>query len=753
LAVAIRQAGVVRFYDKRTGEQSGKDIDVEGLGPIQFSPDDETLWAGSGRTVAKCDTHSRSLETAFTFEAGVVSALAVDGRNGDVAALTDAPTPKVTCFDPKTQKSLWTVGSSQSYAESPEVTDSKFMMLPPDPAHQPVSGGIAFDPFGALWVVDEGNQRVLRFAHPAVDPTSADKTICMLTGYTMAVDRNDPSRVFSGYLEFHRDWGQKLTPGLDGGWKLVRNWGSGRLDRTVATNPTDGLTDVVTHDGHTYGILCPASEPNQRYFAELTGVGLETRRKFEDNSLDADLNAWRLTLARGQDRAFIAKRPLVAVNNGAAIWGDGEEFSSAPLGPREPIYDGGYSFSGGMPVEATADGVVPTFNTTVPGSVGTYYLGLTHRGDHDYFAKTALGAMGVPLTHDGKLPVGPPSPNEIPCIGGKVCDDLIAIFANGEGFDQGEADQILFYHSSGLPLIDFGTRGGNTGGLQAPGSGRSGNFYGAAFFRTNDDLVHLLHTDESVHGGIHEIAISGEGTIAISSAPFVDGVAALGQVAPKQGGRLQASPDLASSYRDDWHRSLAGWSNPSGLFSIEGGQLRVARQAFAAWDRALLLRPSEAEDTQLSIDSPAQTFDRDRMYVDPNGWEADWELVSRAQTDGNRYFLQLRYFRPLHPGPAEAGGVLYFQMGLVVGGQRFGLAFDRAIDLPVEPHGYHLSFTTVGTKMTRLRGEVTDSATDKRLMMLEQLSDQPELQQAGRFGLAGGMGNNAFDAFLAHFGP
>ena len=70
--------------------------------------------------------------------------------------------------------------------------------------------------------------------------------------YNTSVDKKDPKRVFSDFLEFEVDYSKTL--GADNGsWKLVKNWGAnfgGQYDQF------NKILNIITlNNGRTYGLL------------------------------------------------------------------------------------------------------------------------------------------------------------------------------------------------------------------------------------------------------------------------------------------------------------------------------------------------------------------------------------------------------------------------------------------------------------------------------------------------------------------
>src|SRR5262249_47517225 len=93
-----------------------------------------------------------------------------------------------------------TLGVLGGYANSPTVTDTKFMW---QTTHWFSNGGgcIAVCQDGSFWVSDGGNYRNLHFSS-GNSPTVIERFAYFPSFYSCRVCRNDPTRVFGDYLEF-----------------------------------------------------------------------------------------------------------------------------------------------------------------------------------------------------------------------------------------------------------------------------------------------------------------------------------------------------------------------------------------------------------------------------------------------------------------------------------------------------------------------------------------------------------------------
>ena len=761
--LAIDQgAGQVGLFNKLTGlplSGAQSTLPVTGVTTVRWSADEATLWVAVGSNVTGWQFVGNTWTAINTIPgASPVKSFAVNPADGSVAILYAGSDQQVRAYTPGGTW-LYTVGSRGGYLNGPTVNDTKFMIGPINPAVYSLQGGVAFQSDGELWILDGGNQRVLRFPvhkHLAVARKNAE--VRQINSYMLAVDPNNPARVISGYLEFERDYTQPLSAGNGLAWKLVNNWGYGYLFQGLSTQ--DGITEVVSgSNGRVYAQFEPATWLSP-HVVELTPSGVRDiaaiAAPYEHAYLDAQMNLWNWT-GFGTSQVTAMKAPLTGFDgSNNPKWGTSVAYCSMPLAAGQPTFDGARQSCGGMPIPLLPDGSVVSFNTTTgPPDYNGYYLGFVKKGASNFWAKTAQGELATPLTHDGRMPLSTlPNAKLIPDIGGRVCGDLIAQFANGEFFDSAESNQILLYHSSGLFITDFGTRSAGDISQAAP-SGKSGNFYGNAFLQCPDGNTRIFHSDESSHAGIHEWTLLNLSTINVVAGQF-DGTNTvnLGSIGPRKQGPRPTGPITTISdtfNRADSSTVGGGWLDPNHSFAIKGGRLKVNYPLWGAIANTVLLAPGTCSDSDQTIQIPAQYFDGSKMASSPNEIDGYWGVVSRYQQDGSRYLASMRYVRfPSDVTALSGNGVLKFEIGMCVGGQIAHLGYDDAFYLPASPgHSYSLRLQTTGIAPTRLQMTVTDQVTGTQYVVLDQLSDEPSLQAVGGVGIQAGYFGNEFSSYNA----
>ena len=133
-----------------------------------------------------------------------------------------------------------TYGSVGGYTSDPSATISKLSFkLDWQQPHYKVTDatGLAMLSDGSFWVVDTGNGRIL---HIDNQRNYVEQVAYRPASYSAAVDPNNPSRVFSNFLEYQVDTTHPLYPGLGNSWTLARNWRDSLPTTTGVTGSSAG---------------------------------------------------------------------------------------------------------------------------------------------------------------------------------------------------------------------------------------------------------------------------------------------------------------------------------------------------------------------------------------------------------------------------------------------------------------------------------------------------------------------------------
>jgi hypothetical protein len=234
----------IYVLDKGTGQpifhNTNATLGYNQLARISAGPLDNTVWvtynSGSGSNRDKIAKLTVSVG-GVTTETGVfitglsdIQDIAVS-RDGTTLLVMDGGTSQqIKAFNTSdgSVKTAWansgTLGVLGGYANSPTVTDNKFMFYT---NHWFSDGGayIACCSDGSFWIGDGGNYRNLHFSS-GNSPTVIERFAYHPSFYACQVCRNDSTRVFGDYLEYQIDYSKPLTP-TSGAWTLLNNWGFG----------------------------------------------------------------------------------------------------------------------------------------------------------------------------------------------------------------------------------------------------------------------------------------------------------------------------------------------------------------------------------------------------------------------------------------------------------------------------------------------------------------------------------------------
>ena len=216
------------------------------------------LWLITGNEARKFENQGSASAPNFTQTStisGFSSALAISASplTEDLILVADGGSAQqVKAFNSSGQ-SLWTYGQAGGYATNgPNVTDDKLFFRNFDPLSEEGMYGVesaflGFQEDGSFWISDRGNIRVL---HISAARQYVGQISFMPDRLKMAIDPNNPTRVFSEWLEYAVDYSQALSPGT--GWRLSKNW----LANNFNFSRYGSFSQVVTlSNGRTYAQL------------------------------------------------------------------------------------------------------------------------------------------------------------------------------------------------------------------------------------------------------------------------------------------------------------------------------------------------------------------------------------------------------------------------------------------------------------------------------------------------------------------
>ncbi len=162
-------------------------------------------------------------------------------------AVIDDVTSQIYFYDADTGVLTYTLGEAYGYRDNVNVSYNRFMFVFALYMNHP---WISYQPDGSFWFGDGGNYRNLHFN---ANKTYKEQIAWVPQSRMSEADKTDPTRLFSNYLEYSRDYSKTLSNIPDYSWSVKRNWGykvryNGGLD-------FNGVADVITYpNGKTFDV-------------------------------------------------------------------------------------------------------------------------------------------------------------------------------------------------------------------------------------------------------------------------------------------------------------------------------------------------------------------------------------------------------------------------------------------------------------------------------------------------------------------
>jgi hypothetical protein len=520
LAVAHGEQRLIRLFDKTTGalvrEIAVLRTQSQSHNQLAMSPSGD-LWVISGNVVLRytdLEREPRVIATIDTLEHPLALGTAETGDEG-VWVADGGASQQLKKFDREGQP-VHVIGRKGGYGSEPRVLPDRLCFRSVESKEQ-TAIGVAAD--GSVWVVDQCNNRMLRFPAGAPTPAQSDAQIAYLPAvYTATVDHGNPQRVFANFLEFEVERNTPLVAGKS--WKLVRNWLIGMpaslRDDRAANRGFGGFTSVETlANGRTYGLLSaqsrqlivelPASGP-LRVIKTLAQPmpGATAKVLYEKGDLGYSLT--------GPNSQTVLRQPIKGFDaSGDPVWYvEPVKLASVPTSAGSPWHRVG-TFSGVLPPRfpLTESGHVVFFDQSVVGNEG-FHLGAAKAGSDQWLWQASpTGAL------DGKGSFQTKRLDQSTAYGGNVVwasGRHIIYGYHGEFYKDlktgrvGQANQFMHFDESGLFIGQFGQP--STRPAPANLAGLSGNAFSPTLVRDGPRL-YLYHNDESTHGGVHRWRIDG----------------------------------------------------------------------------------------------------------------------------------------------------------------------------------------------------------------------------------------------------
>jgi hypothetical protein len=488
---------------------------------------------------------------------------------------------QVKSYNNTTGALVWTLGTQGGYLTNSDVTNFKFAFGAwPEIDNQNINAltdqsypFLAYQPDGKLWVNDVSNARLIRYK---ADRTFDSSFTLQATPYVAQTHPTDPTRVFSGAysgsLEWEIDYSKPLDNGVNGSWKLKRNWAAGLTTLYDKTNMFVKML-VQLPNGKVYGTLRNNLTNNEELFELVpngtlrnTGVKGQGRWNIQPDGT--------LITARDIQPGFTydwKRSPLLGFDaSGNPDWGIGTmiTFDNVPdahkyMAIMKDDFDPWEATNTDIS-QVTTSGKQVTFDGTTEKG---WHLGLIKLKTDGtlttaFQTKTALSTRKNYLgdfPRDGRFDIG----NNVIYSGAdmKVMGNHIFWSYRGEFWKSVQTNYFNHFYENGLPVGHFGVGGHEaTKFIQ---EGMAGNALNWNITKVDADNAYLYHGDESIHGGIHRWSIKNFSsikvdTITLGSTLAVDAV---------EGIDLLAGLNSTYSLNDDFsvptdplQNGFAGWN-------------------------------------------------------------------------------------------------------------------------------------------------------------------------------------------------
>lgn len=496
-------------------------------------------------------------------------------QDGSVVAVADRGNPaggtynQVKLYSTSTGSLLRTIGRAESYA-NPTVYDDKFYFnntrIFMETDYGASRAFVAFQSDGSLWIGDYGNMRCQHFSQTG---TYIDNIQYMGYSYNCRADVNNPTRVFSDFLEFTVDY-------KDNSWRFVRNW-SKNITVPVVYDENRMRSVATLPNGRTYCLYAAQFPNNAKEILELDNtIGVRHTNLFTDDynvDLNPDGSLLSMSFAPLGQPIIWKRKALTGFDskNNPLLSNYVQIETSPTLIATDPVSPDGYGASN----QISSNGVIAVFNGDKSTERGSgYHLGGIKNGK--WLFRTSSGTRPDyrgDYPGDGAFDIG--NGVNYPAAFMQVVDSSIFWGYKGENWKQGQTNMYHHYLENGLLVGLFGATGeiAKLDGV-APAK-LAGNANSGTYVTVGKD-IHLYHCDEGQHAGVHHWKISNLESIVVQTFAVSGSIPAaqasttncidLMEAIPVSGtvasdtGRWKYTP--ASYYKNDYDqwRAVAGMS-------------------------------------------------------------------------------------------------------------------------------------------------------------------------------------------------
>jgi hypothetical protein len=434
-------------------------------------------------------------------------AIAVSPDDATVLVADGGTSQQVKAYNNASGELKWEFGEAGGYSNSAAVNDHKFYF---SNVRSELGTCIAFEADGSFWVQDSGNSRL---QHYSANRTFINRVMYLPTSYSVTVDRNDATRVFSDYLEFKIDYSKSLSPN-NGSWTLVNNWGAmvpNEFDRKY-----NRLKDVVTlKNGRTYTfigsknkLLQQVLEFTAQYIVRFTGKTIPV-----NFSMDKEGDLYYVSSFKQKVPNTWTKLKLTGFDqNNNPAWGNPSTVASTQPATNNDLLNESNGVLFGS--EKTSTNVFIAFNqrASTNGSARPH-LGGVRLGDNKWLWQTAAAThrnYKGEFPNDGAFDNG----NGVRYAGGMALALNKSIFWGyyGEFWKNSETNKWNQVYDNGLFVGQFGITGPQISEKESAAM-MAGNAMAASVVKDAYGNMYLYHNDEATHSGVHRWKISNVGSI------------------------------------------------------------------------------------------------------------------------------------------------------------------------------------------------------------------------------------------------
>lgn len=487
---AHQASAKVKCFNKTTGALV-QTITSMPLGSIAI--EGTTLWGTDGTTVKKYTINSNGTLTYASVTLNFSEPIAVTARDG-LILVVDRGTQQVKAYN-ASGSLQWTYGQANGYVNSPTAAFNKFSFT--DFNDNVAKGFVTLAADGSFWIGDAGDCRTLQVSSAR---THLQAISYLPMNYNGGVDKNDPNRVFAGFLEFN------ATTGL-----LAANW-SGNLTTNyrIGNQKLRIFYNVVTLSGKTFGTIhyyadAPADDSREPEVVELTSTGLRfTGIRWDQNANDIiETNGDRYYYVGdafaplNSGTSSLRRRPYTGLNgSGNPTWGTEVTVAIFPNNTSNPFYQ--------CNTQPNSMGYIFSDNYANSG----YHLGRVSGSQYIWKAAPSTTRQYTGNYPTDKFDIG----NGVEYAGRNLYywDSICTWNYIGEFWKNSQVNKWHIYHKDGLLLMVIGKHSVESTGDAA--SEAAGNAFGGGMVKVGNTYK-IYHGDESHHGAMHCFTVSGGSTM------------------------------------------------------------------------------------------------------------------------------------------------------------------------------------------------------------------------------------------------